>query len=327
MTEPRATASEGPTSDAIVARLRFRHLHLLIALASGRSVRRAADRVGITQPAATKTLQEIERLFGCRLFDRSQLGLMPTPAGEILLRGARLMLADLERVSSEVDRVVRDRTLVLRLGAPPSLAVNLLPGALCLLSGESGLRLQVHEDSSNALFERLRVGELDALVARSLPGGDEGSSVDATGPELVFERLFDDEIRVAVPPNHPLASRDAVRLTDLGRERWILSSPPTPTRQAFDTLHRQLGLPPPIPFIESDSTPSTLRMVEAGAGISVQPHSGDPSGGGRWRVVWLRLEPRLSFAPVGLVYREAMTDTPWLRLLRAALLATAVERR
>jgi DNA-binding transcriptional LysR family regulator len=317
------TSALGP--EAIAARLRFRHLQLLRALGEGRSLRRAAETVGITQPAATKTVQEIERLFGCQLFDRSQRGLVPTVAGEVLLRGARLILSDLDRVEAELRALSGNAHAVLRLGAPPALAMNLLPGMVLRLSADGGLRVQIAERSSPELFELLHAGDLDAVVARFLP--DEDSAL--LGPAdagIVFEPLFDEEMQVAVRPDHRLADRKVVSASELAGERWILQSGPTMTRRACDALYRQSGLPPPVPVIESDSTPSTLRMVEVGVGISLLPRWGDPSIDAKWQVAWLRLEPRLGLAPVGLFYRRAMNEAPWLPAVIRAARETAAQR-
>jgi DNA-binding transcriptional LysR family regulator len=316
------TAALAP--EAIAARLRFRHLQLLRALGDGRSLRRAAEAVGITQPAATKTLQEIERLFGCQLFDRSQRGLVPTAAGEVLLRGARLMLSDLARVEAELRALSGGAHAVLRLGAPPALAMNLLPGVVGRLIQRGFPHIQICERSSPELLELLHAGDLDAVAARFLPDEDSAllGPIDAG---IAFERLFDEEMQVAVPSDHRLASRTVVDLADLAGERWILQSSPNLTRRTADAYYRQAGLPPPVPTIESDSTPSSVRMVEAGLGISLLPRGGDPSIDGKWKVVWLRLEPRLRLAPVGLFYRRAFGEAPWLGpLLEAAHAAAAV---
>jgi LysR family transcriptional regulator of abg operon len=322
---PRDDWTSTPGLDAIAARLRFRHLQLLRALGEGRSLRRAAEAVGITQPAATKTLQEIERLFGCQLFDRSQRGLVATSAGEVLLRGARLLLSDLERVRVELQTLGGGGPSLLRLGAPPALAMNLLPGLVRRLACDGSRQIQIFERSSPELLELLHAGDLDAVVARFLPDEDSAllGPVDAG---IVFERLLDEEMQVAVRPDHRLAGRKVVNLDDLAGERWILQSGPNLTRRASDALYRQAGLPPPVPVIESDSTPSSLRMVEAGAGISLLPRWGDPSIDAKWQVVWLRLEPRLRLAPVGLFYRRAMSEAPWLAALLRAAREAAAER-
>jgi len=321
-TEPGARA---PTFEALAARLRFKHLQLLQALGEGSSLRRAAELIGITQPAATKTLQEIERLFGCRLFERSTRGLVATSAGEILLRGVRLMLADLARVGVEIEAVIEGRAKVLRLGAPPSFAMSVLPGALVRLGGDPALRVRVREASSPELFALLLEGELDAVLARYVPDGDP-ATFGSGGATLVFERLFDEEMQVAVPLDHRFARLDAVPLAELAGERLILQTESTYTRQLFDAGHRQLGLPLPVPFVESDSSPCALRMVEAGAGIAIQPRWGDPRFDVRWQVRWCRLEPRQSFAPAGLAFRRTTLDMPWLARLRDALVSAITER-
>src|SRR5688572_22956973 len=116
-----------PSPDAVrlAARLRFRHLQLLLALRDGGSLRAAAQAMNLTQPALSKALGEIETSFGVPLFERTARGLTPTARGLVALDGAALLLAQLGHVQQDVAAATPAPTL--RVGAPPFVAHGYLP--------------------------------------------------------------------------------------------------------------------------------------------------------------------------------------------------------
>src|ERR671939_194356 len=85
----------------LLARLRFRHLQMLGALADTGGIRRAAMRLNLTQPAVSKALAEVEQAFGYALFARTSKGLQPTPAGRVVLRGAALLVNEATQLHEE----------------------------------------------------------------------------------------------------------------------------------------------------------------------------------------------------------------------------------
>jgi DNA-binding transcriptional LysR family regulator len=97
--------------------LKLRHLQLLVALDQFRHLGRASEFLSLTQPAVSKTLAEIERLFGVPLFERSTRGTEPTPYGNTVLRFARSVLADYERTRDELAAVAAGATGRVRVGA------------------------------------------------------------------------------------------------------------------------------------------------------------------------------------------------------------------
>ena len=74
--------------DVVGKRVTLRELRLFLAVARSGSIVKAANEIGLTQPALSKSIAELERAFGVRLFDRTNRGVTPTPHGEVLLRRA-----------------------------------------------------------------------------------------------------------------------------------------------------------------------------------------------------------------------------------------------
>ncbi|MCK9507092.1 MAG: LysR family transcriptional regulator [Pigmentiphaga sp.] len=96
-----------PSARQIRSRLRLRHLDLLEALHTLRSVHKAAAQLGMTQPAASKLLVELEDAFGVPLFTRSHRGITPTPYGTALVQKVGVLLADLDGAREEIAALTR----------------------------------------------------------------------------------------------------------------------------------------------------------------------------------------------------------------------------
>src|SRR5690349_5305380 len=114
-------------------RLRLHLLRAADAVESQRSLVRASACLGISQPAITKSLQELEDILGMRLFDRHPRGMRATEAGMVFVRAARRVLGELDRLDEELDCLTVPGRGVVALGALPVAATGLLPGVLTRL--------------------------------------------------------------------------------------------------------------------------------------------------------------------------------------------------
>ena len=131
------------TDSALLMRLRTRQLLLLEALGRERQLGRAAAALGISQPAATKLLQQAEDALGAPLFKRLARGMEPTPTGEVLVRFARQSLVDFG--------FARQQVAALRSGLRGRLRLGTVPGALPQL-----LRLRLRTTNGSTRASRCR---------------------------------------------------------------------------------------------------------------------------------------------------------------------------
>ena len=297
----------------LVARLRFRHLQLLVELERGGSLRAAAGVLNLTQPALSKALGEVEAAFGFALFTRSARGLTPTPRGQVAIRGAALLLAELAHLGEEAS--AEPAVTVLRIGAPPFVAQGYLPQVFERLVGEGApVRVQLMEERVPLLVQSLLQGQLDALVT-SYPT----EMPEAAGQPLLYEKLFDADFAVIAPAAHPLARARRVDWARLAAERWIMPAPTSMVRRMMEEVFRRAGLIAPVPVIESTSPVTNLRLVAAGLGLSAVPgatlRAGNAEAAGVRRV---RVHPEIPPGPVALIHR-AEPPNPRLALLREAL--------
>lgn len=293
----------------LFARLRFRHLQLLVALKSTGTLMAAARLLNVTQPAMSKALREVEAVFGFALFVRGARGLAPTPQGEIAIRGAALLLEELAHVGAEASS--DPARTVLRIGAPPFVAQGYLPAVLARLVGEH-VRVQLEEERVPLLLRSLLDGRLDALIT-SYP-----AEMPESAAQLRYENLFDVESAVIAPPGHHLVASRRVSWRQLAREAWILPSRVSMLRRVLEEMFRQAGVAAPVPVVEALSPVTSMRMVAGGLGLCAAPVAVLAEALAAGKVCRLRVSPVISAGPVALIYRAA-PESPRVALLRQAL--------
>lgn len=256
MITPEAPLSASP--DYLVRRLRLRHLELLVAIADARTMRAAASRLHLSQPALSKMLAEVEAGFGARLFERSPQGLAPNALGKAVTYRARVMLAELARGKDEVDALRTGAEGVLRVGTLSVTAA--VPRAVVQLRERiPGARVQIQEGRVRDMIQRLLDGELDCVFGAITPELLTSGLLPLLRPEVLLE----DELCVLCAADHPLARKRKLRWADLHAAHWVAPPRDTLVRQALMTAFLNEGLEPPEPAIEvlsSVTVSSVLRL-------------------------------------------------------------------
>ncbi len=311
----KPTVITAPPLERLLSRLRFRQLEMVIAIVEAGSLRAAAVTLRISQPAVSKSLDELESTFGFPLFERSTRGLRPTAEGTIVVAAARAMIDDLEYWRLEATRRIQDDAPLLRLGAPPSVMRVLVPPLLAQVRAHNlPIRIELTEARVRVLIEDVLAERLDVLL----------TSVHATviaTPEaraLRFELVHEEEQAVVAVAGHRLARASRVAWRELRDEPWVLPDPTSFIRQIVDSAFVRAGLTLPPPAIQSFNPATNLAMVRAGLGLSVVPRSDlqrEPE------LVELKVHPGLQPAPIGLLYRAGKGRRRVLQVLREAIAA------
>ena len=148
-------------------RLKHRHLMLLVNIDRHKSLTRVAAQTGISQPAVTKALAELEDIFGAPLFLRTGSGLQPTQLGNLALVRARHMLSDLDLWEREVEALQAGRSAHLHVGVVPYVSSALLTAAISQLHQRHGVTLSLHRATTDHLVPMLRQHELDCIISRA----------------------------------------------------------------------------------------------------------------------------------------------------------------
>lgn len=179
-------------------RIKLRHLVSFIETDRQGGVGPAATALGLTQPAISKSLTELEGVLGVALFDRTRRKLVLTEFGEIFLRHANAAVSALRQGMDSVGHA-RGVQAVVRLGALPTVEVEMVPQAVArFAAGPFVCRVRVESGPSPHLLALLRGGAIDFVVGR-MPDPEIMAG-------LAFEHLYSESLVLAVRPGHPLVS-------------------------------------------------------------------------------------------------------------------------
>ncbi|MCC6195463.1 MAG: LysR family transcriptional regulator [Burkholderiales bacterium] len=255
---------EAVTQWPLMTRIKLRQLALVVALVQRRSLRQAASDIAITQPAATKLLQELESALGVPLFTRHAWGMAPTLYGEALVRRASGVLTDLGEAREELAGIAAGASGSLRVGGVTGAMPDLLaPAIRRMQERHPRIKLFVLINTSEVLLAALRQGTLDVAVC-PLPA-DTGMS------DLEAAPLGDEPLRIVARAGHPLARRRSLALSALANATWLVQTPDTPLRRDLESILAGAGLRLPAATIETVSIVATLALLQDSDAVTVMP--------------------------------------------------------
>jgi DNA-binding transcriptional LysR family regulator len=293
-------------TDRLIRTLRLRHLELLVALSEARTMRGAATRLHLSQPAISKMLGEIEDCFGARLFERSHQGIHANPLGTGAAFRARAVLNELARATEDVDAMQSGITAVLRVGAPSVTAA--VPAAIVELRRRMpGAAVQLREGRVHELIHRLLDGELDCVFGAITPELVASELIPMLEPVVLLE----DELCVLASLSNEGVTGRRLRWTDLQAAPWVVPPKETLVRQAFMTAFLNAGATPPVPVIEalSSVTIGTVLRQDPSLLCAVRlEHAADEVA--RGGVQRLQVLPKMVLPSFGLFFRRDGNERP-----------------
>jgi DNA-binding transcriptional LysR family regulator len=249
--------------DRLVRHLKFRELDYLVTLGRISSIHRAAALHGISQPALSKMLRELEGVLGFRIFERSRRGVAPTRLGEIVIAQAVQMLSNLDALTARLDAERHGHRRVYRVGATPNPALRLIPAAYMRTREKfPDLVIELVEASTDELLVGVRRGEYSLVVARSTP--QDNLSVIRQTP------LYPEVGVIVGSRTHPAAGRHHRRLQPLLVYPWVLPQF-GPTRSAIERAFMRAGCNPPVPSFINYATQLVCDVLTRSDALSVMP--------------------------------------------------------
>lgn len=279
-------------------RIKIRHLQALLEIVRQGSLKGAAERLYVTQPAISRTLAELEDITGATLLQRSRGGISLTPQGEYFHGFALTSVSALEEGLQGLDPQSRGALQHLRVGALPSVASRLMPEAIRRLkAGSRGIRITIADGSHEHLVAMLQANDLDLVIGRL------GAPETMRG--LSFAQLYLEEVAIVARPEHPM-----LRDPDLAQlENWpvILPAPWAAIRPLVDKFMIAHGLSVPSDCIETVSVAFGRAYVPESDAIwfiSAGVVADDLAHG---RLMRLPIGTALTAGPVGAMVR---TDAP-----------------
>jgi len=217
--------------------MNLRDMQYFAVVAEHRHVGRAAEALGLSQPALSMSLRRLEQAVGTKLVKRMPKGVEVTAAGAALLpRVHRLRLA-FDDVAQEVADIAHGYAGQVRIGAVTSFIHHPVSAACkALYETAPNVTLTVRPETADSSTSTLCKGELD-LIVRAMSG--------SLGIDLVEDHLFDDEFVVISSFNHRLAGRKRVTIADLAQEKWVFTSANGPSTRRVYRGYKECGMPPP----------------------------------------------------------------------------------
>jgi DNA-binding transcriptional LysR family regulator len=226
--------------------MRIDDLRYFLAVAEQGHVGRAAQRLGVTQPAISKGVQRLESSLGLQLFQRSARGMALTSEGQVFFERARHLCAGLDEAVKEASDLHLGAIGTIRIGVSPLFADALVSGTFShLLRERPGAKARMMIALNDALLAALRLGDLDMTI----------NALEDIDPEgLSQEALFDDELCIALREDHPLLLRPNLRFADLADAKWALPGTDVLARRRIEGRLTEEGAPPPKVVLQLDSS-------------------------------------------------------------------------
>ena len=223
-----------------------------------RSVSKAAKKLELGQPTVTTHLRKLEDEFSITLFDRIKRPIQLTSEGHTFLELITPIVDSLDTLKNQMDYSEKRGSFL--VGAYPDIAMYHLPAAIRSFRGQyPEVHIRLRARPFSALMQLVKSGEIDlALCTR--PSGDD--------PLLEFQPLFQYNMVLMTPPNHPLLEIHPVQFEDIARWPLIHLGPESSTRHKIDQTLKEQGITCDF-ALEMDNTELIKRYVEIGMGVAM----------------------------------------------------------
>ncbi|MET2618205.1 LysR substrate-binding domain-containing protein [Klebsiella pneumoniae] len=292
-------------------RIRLRHLHTFVAVAQQGTLGRAAETLNLSQPALSKTLNELEQLTGTRLFERGRLGAQLTLVGEQFLTHAVKVLDALNSDGQALNRKEGLNNDIVRIGALPTAALGILPTVIGQFhKQQKDITLQVATMNNTMLLAGLKSGEIDIGIGRM------------SDPELMsglhYELLFLESLKLVVRPGHPLL-QETVTLSRVMEWPVVVSPKGTVPRQNAEALLQSQGCKMPAGCIETLSASLSRQLTVDFDYVWFVPSGAVKDDLRRGVLTALPIATQGAGEPIGILTRVDATLTPGTQTLLSAI--------
>ncbi|MBM7062084.1 LysR family transcriptional regulator [Pseudomonas sp. UL073] len=294
----------------------LRQLRYFIALLEHRSFVRAADAIGITQPAFSRSIQGLEQEFGCQLVDRGNKDLRPTPEGQLVLQHALRLVQGASNLVHEINQMTKLDAGELRFGCGPASAVALVPDAVAsFVNRHPKVRTAFMVDNWEKLGRALSRDEIEFFVAdiRHFEADPSFQTQALTAKRGLF----------FCRPEHPLLGKESLSTNDMFSYPLAASQIPPGVRKVLANLNGRIDF---APSIEAEHYLALLRIVRQTDAIGIGTEEAYREAIARGELVHLRfrnLPHNLDglFARCGIVSRTGFRLSPAAR----AMIETLIE--
>jgi DNA-binding transcriptional LysR family regulator len=295
------------TPKQIGTRIKLRDLEIIMSVARAGSMGKAAQQLNMSQPNISRSIADLERLVGVRLFDRHAHGIIPTEFGRALLDCGAAVFDDLHQGVRSLEFLADPRAGEVRIGCNPFIAASFVSTVVDRLSRQHP-RITFHVVAAEAesLHHDLRERNIDLLIAwRFDPMDDE---------RLSFDVLLGDKYAVVAGSNSPWVARRRIRLSDLMDEAWALPPAHTVIGSAATQAFRASGLPYPRLRVSTITPEVRMTLLSTGRFLTIFPTSILRFSAKRENIKVLPVTFPMSPVSLGVVTLKSRTLNPVARL-------------
>jgi DNA-binding transcriptional LysR family regulator len=291
-------------------RLRLRDLHVFFTVVQRGSMAKAAAHLGVSQPAVSEVIGNLEHALGVRLLDRSPQGIEPTMYGRALIKRGTVAFDELKQSIRDIEFLADPSVGELRIGCAESVAAAILPPIVerfCLK--HPGIVVHVTDVVSPSLdLPELRERTLDLCLARLV------RPLTSTPEDLNAEILLDDEMVITAGAQNRWTHRRKIDLAELINEPWILTPPHSRNYISVAEAFRSRGLEMPKVSLMSFSVHLRANMVATGPFITAFPRSVLDLIGDRFSLKVLPVDIEAGPWPVAMITLKNRTLSPVVQL-------------
>ncbi|MGC3982346.1 MAG: LysR substrate-binding domain-containing protein [Steroidobacteraceae bacterium] len=296
----------------LARRLKLHHLRIIAAISSKGSLLKASAALGLTQPALTRALHEMEMIIGARLFERHAKGMVPNQLGKLMSESALRVLADLNSLEREIDTRISSEAESIAIGALPSAAVGILPGVVARLQKDHpSLRVRIVQGQTEEMITALSNGAVDVVIGRLYP--------PVAPDNLERVELYQDTVALLARADHPIFLQQPLSLESLAKYELALTAKTPYAATEIEQLIQRLKLQQAT-YLESNSLPLIRELLLATDMITLVPRlmmAGDILRGAVREVTSL---PVSGGRPYGLITRrdtkQSRSTEIFIKLLR-----------
>ncbi len=298
----------GFSTNQQLGRIRHRHLNCFLEAARSKKISIAAYNLNISQPAASKTLAELEEILDTRLFTRGgRGGLRLTPEGRVFLRFAGASVAALREGLDGIAQTRMQDASLLMVGALAGVAAHFMPRVVREFRATHATTLRIITAANSIMLDQLRLGELDLVVGRlARPKDMQG---------LSFTHLYSEQLVFVVRAGHPLADDEVFDLTRLEQMTLLMPTAEGIMRPVIDRFLLAHGVGPLLNKIETRSPDFCRQYVLESDAVWMISRGVVVHDIKEGRMCVLNVDTSDTQGPVGLTVRADTHPSPTLRLM------------
>ncbi|CAM2959422.1 LysR family transcriptional regulator [Paenibacillus sediminis] len=273
--------------------MELRQLQYFVKVANKEHVTQAAEELHVAQSAVSRQIHQLEEEIGVSLFMQKGRNLQLTPVGQMFCKRIENILKDIDKAVLEVHEFLDPEKGEIRIGFPHSLGIHLIPSIVAEFRKKyPNVRFRFKQGMYPSLIRDVISAEVDLAFVSPFPEKND----QVAGEVVLTEELF-----AILPPNHPLANEESIRLEQLKDDKFVMFSSGYSLRPIVWQACLEAGFTPKIAF-EGEETDAIRGLVAAGMGVSLLPEIAlfqtNPLQPARVRIS----EPRIT-RTIGLIHR------------------------